>query len=162
MPVENLRMGVTAPTQNLRGTTPSIPVLTFGNVNELAGTAFTMPLDWDNGDFGLIFEWALVNAQVNNDTLDITVNYIAWENAPDTGNSILKTSTQLTPQVTVTTADGLSIGDVYRMSDNVLAADVDNPLVDAKGFSFELNLTNVAGVASADLISVCISYIALY
>jgi len=162
LPVENLRFGVTAPNANLRGTTPSVPVLTFSNVNELVSSGFTMPIDWDNGDFGIIYEWALTAVQLNNDTLDVTTNYIAWENPPESGNNILKTSTALTSQVTVTTANGLAIGDVYRMSDNVLAADANNPLANVKGFSFELNLTNVAGVGSADLISVCISYIASY
>ncbi len=162
LPVENLRMGVTAPTQNLRGTTPSVPVLTFANVNELAGSAFTMPIDWDNDTFNIIYEWALTAVQVNNDTLDVTTNYLAWEDEDNAGNSVLKTSTALTSQVTVTTAKGLAIGDVYRMSDTVLAADANNPLANVNGFAFELNLTNVAGVGSADLISVCISYIALY
>jgi len=162
IPVENLRKGVTAPTDNLRGTTPSVPVITFTATNELAGSAFTMPIDWDNGTFEIIYEWALAAVQLNNDTLDVTTNYIAWENEDNSGNSILKTSTALTSQITVTTAKGLAIGDVYRMRDTVPAADANNPLANVNGFAFELNLTNVTGVASADLISVCISYTASY
>jgi len=161
LPVENLRMGLTAPSQNLRGTTPSVPALTFANVNELASTGLTMPLDWDQGTFNLILEWALNTGEVNNDTLDVTVNYILWESVGG-NNSILKTSTSLTPQITVTTANGLASGDVYRMSMTMLSGDANNPTGNASGFSFEVSLTNTTGVGTADLISVCISYTASY
>ncbi len=162
IPAINLGKGVTSPTNNTRGTTPGVDVLTFANVLELARDEFTMPIDWDNGTFDIIYEWALVAVQVNNDTLDVTTNYLAWEDEDSSGNSILKTFTALTSQVTVTTAKGLAIGDVYRMRDTVLAADANNPLANVNGFAFELHLTNVTGVASADLISVCISYTASY
>ncbi len=160
LPVENFRVGAIPPDENLRGTTPSVPVLTFDAVAESACTGFVMPIDWDNGDFEIILEWALVNVQIDSDTLDVTIDYIAWEDPPNSGNNILKTSTQLTPQITVTTADGLAIGDVYRMGADVLAADADNPLANVGGFALEVHLTNITGVIAVDLLSVCISYTA--
>jgi len=158
---ENLRNGVTAPSSNLRGTTPSVPVLTFANTNELASATINMPTNWNNGDVTLIIDWALNTGETNADTLDVTIDYVAWQ-LPPGSSSILKTSTQVTGQITATTANGLASGDMYRMSITILAADATNPLASAVSIALELHLTNTTGVGSADILGALIQYEGTY
>lgn len=161
-PVENFRKGVTAPTDQTQGTTPAIPTLRFTAAEEIASIGIVMPADWDETqDVDLIFEGALVVGQTNLDTWDWTVDYIFWEN-PGNNSSLLKTSTQVTGQVAVTTANGLAIDDVYRLTNTLSAVDATNPFANAKGMGFECHLTNVTGVGSIDIVSFCMAYIAKY
>jgi len=161
-PVVNFRKGVTAPSDATQGTTPTVPTLRFTAVAELASIGITMPSDWDETkDLDLIFDGALVVGQTNLDTWDWTIDYIFSED-PANNNSLLKTSTQVTGQATVTTANGLAAGDVYRIIVPVSAVDANNPFANATSMAFECHLTNVTGVGDIDVISLCMRYIAKY
>jgi len=153
----NFRNGVTSPSANLRGSTPAVPVITFANINELAGTNFTLPPEYDGGDINIDFVWALESVQLNGDTLDLTLDYISSAE----GDNISKTSTQVTGQITAVTGD-LAIGDLYKMRIALDAGDADNPLSAGDVITIEIHLTNTSGVGSADMVEVSIDYGANY
>lgn len=163
--LDDFRKGVTAPTDATAGTTPTIPVLLFNATNELLSFSTVMPANWDKSkDCSLAFILGLASAQSNNDTLDMTVDYVTIKKNT-TGAGVAKTSTQLTPSIDVTTATGLAIGDVYVISMVLAAADSDNGFAlddEAIAFCAELHLTNVTEVADIHLISGCINYESLY
>lgn len=160
--ISNLRQGATAPTEVLIGTTPEVPALRFAATNELVSVYASFPQDMDTTqDVTFQLQWALVAAETDSDTLDITCDYVAVTPL-STGDGPNKTSTQVTGQVTVTTANGLAIGDVYEMSITFSAADATNPLSGASGIGLEFHLTNTTGVASADLLDADFIYSALY
>lgn len=159
---DQFRNGVTAPTAETVGTTPTIPVLRFDAIAELVSIFEAMPFNWDKTvDVQLVLIWSLVNAQSNGETLDVTMDYTApQDNA--TGEGIAKTSTQVTGQVTVTTANGLAVGDLYTMTINLDRNDGDNPFSSADFMAMEFHLTNLTGVAAAHLVSGCINWRALH
>ena len=74
----------------------------FSATNELVSTAVLMPGDWDaDQDVQLVLMWSLSQGETTLDVLSVTVDYVTIaENT--TGASFAKTSTQLTPTVTVT------------------------------------------------------------
>jgi len=159
---EQFRKGVTAPTDVTIGTTPTIDALRFDAVAELASTFEVLPFNIDpTEDIELNLIWSLANIQINNDTLDMTMDYTA-PILLSTANGIAKASTQLTATTTVTTANGLAVGDLYSMLFTMLAGDATNPLANAVGLAMEIHLTNVTGVLAADLVAACINYKALY
>ena len=161
----NFRKGVTAPTDVTIGTTPTIPALHFDATAELASLFKGMSPDWDKTqDCQLLLLWSLADTEVNAETLDITCDYVATKQNT-TGAGIAKTSTQVTGQVTVTTANGLAVGDLYIMSITLAQADATNGFGagdDTVGFAVEIHLTNLTGVAQVDLIRGAIQYKALY
>ncbi len=155
------RKGATAPTDVTIGTTPTVPALRFAATNELVSLFEVMPLNWDQGDVEIILIWSLAAGEIDADQLSVTVDYTAPIDL-STGNGIAKTSTQLTDDLLVSTANGLAAGDIYSQTFTLLAADATNPLANAVGFALELHLTNLVGVASADLIGACINYTATH
>ncbi len=163
--IDDFRKGVTAPTDTTIGTTPAIAALQHNATNELTSCHVVMPADWDKTadcSFDLVF--ALRATETNNDVLSVTVDYTTiLKNT--TGSGPGRTSSQLTPTVTVTTANGLAIGDVYTMTatlDKDDASNAYNAVANAIGFCFEFHLTNITGVADIDCISGCVNYVALY
>ena len=156
------RKGATAPTDVTIGTTPTIQALRFDAANELASLYHSLPIDRDTTtDVILRIQWALIGAETNGETLDVTCNYTAViENS--TGSGPGKASTSITGQTTVTTANGLATGDVYTIDITFLAADATNPLANAVGIAFEINLTNITGVIGMDGIDGDFIYEALY
>ena len=93
--VDNFRVGGTAPTSVTIGTTPATPALLFDATAEIASYGLLMPVDWDNGNFNLVMDWAISDtAVVASATLDVTVDYIATDSTNHT--SLTKTSTQST------------------------------------------------------------------
>lgn len=160
--IANLRQGATAPTEVVIGTTPEVPALRFAATNELVSVYASFPQDLDKTqDVVLHLQWVLVTAETDADTLDVTCDYVAV--IPNsTGSGPGKTSSQVTGQVTVTTANGLAAGDLYEMNITFSAGDATNPLASAHGIGLEFHLTNTTGVASADLIDADFVYSALY
>lgn len=163
--IGDFRKGVTAPNDVTIGTSPSVPALNFSSVGELLTAAIAMPADWDkSADCTLHSFWALSQAETNNDVLNITLDYVAPEENV-TGAGPAKTSTQVTPSVTVTTANGLAIDDIYSVSATISEADANNgfsPGDAVAGFAFEIHLGNTTGVAEANLLGFRLDYQALY
>ena len=158
---DQFRKGATAPTDVTIGTTPTVNALRFAATNELASVYLALPEDMDRTkDITLRLHWSLVSAETNTDTLDLSSDYTAvLQNS--TGSGVAKTSTGVTGQVTVTTGNGLAVGDVYVMDIAISAADATNPLASAVGIAIEIHLTNTTGVASADLLDANFLYEAL-
>jgi hypothetical protein len=162
LPIVDWRSGGAAPTNVTIGTTPTIEAERFDSTTELLSVYVLLPKDMDTSqDLTLCFHWSLVSAQTDSDTLDVTCDYVAVKKN-STGDGIDKTSTQITGQTTVTTANGLAVGDVYEMAMTISAGDATNPLADAAGLAIEFHLTNTTGVASADFLSGTLVYTALY
>ncbi len=156
------RKGVTAPTDVTIGTTPTIDALRFAATNELASVFEVLPFNIDlTENLEIILIWSLANVQINNDTLDVTMDYTA-PILNSTANGIAKASTQLTATTTVTTGNGLAVGDMYSQLFTLLAGDATNPLANAAGIATEIHLTNITGVVAADLVAACINYKALF
>ncbi len=164
--IDNLRLGVTAPSLELRGTTPSVPVLNFSSVNELGSFTLLGPFDGDTTllSFSLVLEIALSTNQLNGDTLNLDINYIIWEHESGSStSSLLKTSTLVQVSKTITTAEGLTSGDTYSVSIPFDKDDVNNPiLATSTGVCFEINMTNIAGVSEFDLVGLRLIYTAAY
>ena len=163
--IDDFRKGVTEPTEATIGETPTIAALQHNAIGELTSCHVVMPADWDKTvdvTFDLVF--SLRATEDNNDVLSVTVDYTTiLKNT--TGSGPGRTSTQLTPTVTVTTANGLAIGDVYTMSATLDKDDASNAysgVANAIGFCFEFHLTNTTGVEDIDCISGCINYEAKY
>ena len=154
IPIDSLRKGSTAPTEVLRGTTPSVPALNFSSTAELVSTAFAIPENYAGGDVTIHLWWALSQVQVNLDQLDITMDYITVDNL----DNILKTSSPLVRNVTVTTPK-LAIGDVYEMAFTLAELAAGNTIGAGKKIIFEIHLRNTTGVAEADLIEAHAEYI---
>ena len=155
---EQFRSGVSAPTGVTIGTTPTVDALQFAATNELVSTFFPLPFNMDRTiNPALVLIWSLAATELNNDTLDITLDYTAPIDL-STGSGIAKTSTQLTDALTVTTANGLAIGDVYSQSFSFAVGDATNPLASAIGLAVEFHLTNLTGVGIIDLIGACLAY----
>lgn len=159
----NFRKGVTAPTDVTLGTTPTVPALRFAATNELASLTQLLPtFDWNKtANIQVFLLWSLVSAETNGDQISTTLDYVAWQQS-STGQGLARASTQLTSNTTVTTGNGLAVGDIYVQTFTLAAADATNPLANADGISFEIHLTNTTGVASVDLIAGCVNYDALH
>lgn len=163
--ISQFRKGVIAPTDTTIGTTPTVPALAFSTTTQLVTFSANMPQRWDKTkNCTLYLIWALSVAETNGDTLDITLDYVAPKKET-TGAGPGKTSTQKTGQVTVTTANGLAVGDVYEMAIPILQNDASNGFSDGDktvGFIFEFRLTNTTGVGAANLVSGRLAYEAIY
>lgn len=160
IPAQNLTQGVTSPSINQRGPL-AVDVFNLRLVAEELKGDCAIPTQWDHSDFEIVLDFALSDIQTNGNALDIDFNYQIWQ-AESPGNGQLKTVTNTTGQVIVTTANGLAIGDIYRMRIMLDANDGDNPLANADGMSFSLNLSNILEVGEIDLKSVCLAYTARY
>ena len=159
---EQFRVGGTAPTSVTIGTSPEIPAHHFDATAELVSLYSALPQNIDRTkDVILRLHFSLSATETDADTLDFTCDYTA-PLANSTGNGIAKTSTQVTGQTTVTTANGLAIGDMYTMDITFPFADATNPLASAIGLVFELHLTNLTGVAEIDLVDGDLIYEALH
>ena len=160
--ISNWRGGATAPTAQTIGTTPTIEAQRFSATNELLSTFASLPSDMDRTQNATLrLQWSLAAAETDSDTLDITVDYTAVL-ANSTGDGVGRTSTQVTGQVTVTTANGLAAGDIYEMDITIASGDATNPLTSSVGLALEFHLTNTTGVASADFLDADLIYTALY
>ncbi len=155
---EQFRNGATAPTGVTIGTTPTVDALQFSATNQLVSTFFPLPFNMDRTvNPELVLIWSLAATEINNDTLDLTLDYTAPIDL-STGRGIAKASTQLTDALTVTTANGLAIGDIYSQTIAFAVGDATNPLASAIGLAIEFHLTNVTGVGTVDLIGACLGY----
>ncbi len=155
---EQFRNGAVAPTGVTIGTTPTVDALQFSATNQLVSTFFPLPFNMDRTvNPELVLIWSLAATEINNDTLDLTLDYTAPIDL-STGSGIAKASTQLTPALTVTTANGLAIGDIYTQTIPFAVGDATNPLASAIGLAIEFHLTNVTGVGTVDLIGACLGY----
>lgn len=155
---EQFRNGAVAPTGVTIGTTPTVDALQFAATTELVSTFFALPFNMDRTiDPQLILIWSLAATETNADTLDVTLDYTAPIDL-STGDGIAKASTQLTDAVTVTTANGLAIGDIYSQTFSFANADATNPLANAIGLAVQFHLTNTTGVGVIDLIGACLGY----
>ena len=154
--------GGTAPTDVLLGTSPEVPALLFDAIAETASvyTSFLPDMDLSQ-DMTVMVQFALVNVQLNGDVLDLTINYVV-PIAGTTASGPTKTSTQLTPTRTVTTGEGLAIGDVYEITTTISAGDATNPLSGGGGIAIEIHLTNLTDVAAIHVLDADLEYIALY
>jgi hypothetical protein len=161
--IDNFRKGASAPTDVTIGTTPTVPGLRFAATNELLSALIMLPFNVDTTvPIEIIFIWSLVSSETNSDTLDVTMDYNIIK-AASTGDGLAKTSTQLTETTTVTTANGLAAGDIYAMIFSLDPDDADNPIEESSsGVAVEIHLTNITGVASADLVAACVNYKATY
>ncbi len=163
--LDDFRKGATGPTDTTIGTTPTIPALQFNATGELLSAHVVMPVDWDkenNCTLDLVFSLRAI--EVNNDELSITVDYTVPKKLV-TAAGVAKTSTQLTPTLDVTTANGLAVGDIYVISTTLDRNDTNNGFAfgdTALGFCIEFHLTNTDEIADIDFIAGCINYTALY
>lgn len=155
------RKGVTAPSDVTIGTTPTINALRFAATNELVSVYEIFEFAYDGLNMNIILIFSLVAGQVNNDVLSGTLDYTA-SILNSTGSGIGKASTSINATKTVTTANGLAAGDLYSLVFPLLAADATNPLTSANGIALEFHLTNLTGVASADLVGGCLDYGVLF
>ncbi len=157
----NWRKGVTAPTDATIGTLPSVPVLLFDAIAELASTSRSMPEDWDtNTDPVLVLRWALVNAETDADTASWTLDYtVAQLNT--TGAGADKTSTQMLATTDVTTANGLAVADEYETEFILDRADADNPIAAGDMLGLEIHMTNLTEVAAMHIRDAWLRYEAL-
>jgi len=156
------RKGATAPTEAIIGTTPETIVFLFDAVNEVGGIYFNFPEDMDKTqDIRLDIDFSLVNVQINNDVLNITIDYVAITKN-STGSGLDKTSTQVLSTEAVTTANGLAVNDVYILQITISAGDGNNPLANATGISIDIHLTNISGVAAIHAIDGHLHYAAKY
>ena len=164
VPITQFRMGGTAPTEVTIGTTPAVPALLFNAQNELVSTFVQMPINWDRTvDVDMVFAVQLSAAETDADTLDLTIDYVvSIQNS--TGDGVAKASTQLTPSLIVTTANGLADGDAYEVRATAASADATNPFTssNAVGFGLEFHLTNVLEVGEFHFMSLCMAYTALH
>jgi hypothetical protein len=152
------RSGVTAPTAVTIGTTPTIDALRFANINELVSTFFALPFNIDRTvDPQLVLIWSLAAGETNGDQLSVTMDYTAPIDL-STGNGVAKASSQILDNLTVTTANGLAIGDIYTQTFSFPVADATNPITNAIGIAVEFHLTNTTGVGSIDLLGACMGY----
>jgi len=163
--LQNLRKGATAPVDSTLGTTPTIPTLYFSATNELVSGYITMHEAWDkNYDLELELFWALASAQTNGDALSLTLDYVVTKH-DTTGQGPAKTSTQLTLDHTMTTAEGLAVGDMHPTIFVLPANDANNGFAagdHSMGVGFEVHLTNVVGVADIHLLGGHLNYISLF
>ena len=150
------RKGTTAPTDVLIGTTPEVFALHFDATNELVTADVMMPRDVDfSVDPKLVLVVALSTSETDADTLDLTCDYTMVKAT----ESFAKTSTQVTGQTTVTTANGLTAGTCYQITFSFARADANNPFdANVKSSVFEIHLTNTDEVGEFDLISACFAY----
>lgn len=153
----NFRQGATAPTDVEIGTSPVSPGFRFSAVGELISICQTMPVIWDRGDVVVGLIWSLVNGQTDGDLLSVTMDYIA-PRVQVPGEGLIKSSTQLTDDLAVTTADGLAVGELYVQTFALLAADATNPLANADAIVFEIHLTNIDEVSDIDLVGGVIDF----
>ncbi len=155
----DLGKGVTAPTDVSIGTTPAVPAVLFDAVAETANVNITLPADLDVAvDMTLVLVVALSSTETNGDTLDWTCDYVtSAENT--TGDGPAKTSTQVTGSTTVTTGNGLAIGDVYTVTLTFDNADATNPVDGTTTvLNAEVHLTNVTGVADIHVLGAELNY----
>jgi hypothetical protein len=156
------RNGAAAPTDVIIGTSPEIPALHFDATGELVSAYVSLPPNMDRTkDLILRLHFSLSATETDADTLDFTCDYTA-PLANSTGDGIERTSTQVTGQTTVTTANGLAIGDMYTMDITFPFGDATNPLASAIALAFELHLTNVTEVGEIDLVDGLLIYEALH
>lgn len=158
------RKGASAPTDATIGTTPTIGVLLFDATAETGSVFVEPPADWDRSqDCTLRLICALVNTETDADTLDWTLDYTVPLSL-STGDGVGRTSTSLTNSVSVTTANGLAVDDVYVASFTLASADATNPFSasNSVGFALEIHLTNITGVIAIHLIEAVLDYVALY
>ncbi len=154
--------GGTAPTDVTIGTSPEVPALLFDAVAETASvyTSFLPDMDLSQ-DMTFRIQFSLVNVQVNDDQLALTIDYVVPV-ALVTASGPNKTSTQLTPTRNVTTGEGLAVNDVYEITGTISAGDGSNPLAGGAGIAIEIHLTNLTGVAAIHIIDADLQYTALY
>jgi len=139
-----------------------VPALLFDATTELATVTEDLPIDMDlTVDPVLTIIFSLVNSQINNDTADLTFDYVAPIKEV-TGSGPAKASTTATATTTVTTANGLAVDDMYSINLTIDAADATNPLASAEALSIEMHLTNVTGVAAIHMLSAHLRYTAKY
>ena len=155
------RKGATAPTDVTLGSSPTIQALHFDATNELVTADIVITPDYVQGtDLTLGLSIALSAGEINLDTLDLTIDYVAYEPGDD---MTALASTQLTPSMTVTTAEGLGAGTQYVFTATIDAADATNPIGAATvGLVFEIHLTNTGGVGEFDLIDGRVAYSSAY
>lgn len=109
--IQDFRPGAAGPTTVQLGTTPTVEALRFDAVGESAtlfvpaATEKSSTPDAGSVIIGLFVE--LVNAQSDGDTLDLVIDYTVPKFG---GGGVTKTGTQITPSMTVTTANGLAAG----------------------------------------------------
>ncbi len=157
--IVNFRKGGTAPADSTLGTTPTVPTLLFSATNQLISGNLPLPPDMDvTVNPTLVLMCALDVAETNLDTLDWTCDYLVTE--PASGDAgLLKTSTQITGLVTVTTAGGLVQGNVYEVPLTFAVGDATNPIDATKDdIGFEIHLTNTTGVGAAHVFAGRFSY----
>ena len=162
MTIDQFRKGVTAPADVTIGTTPTIPAFRFNATAELVSAFISLPTNFDYDiDSNLLLFWSLANTQINGDNLNVTLDYTAAR-AFETGKGVNKTSTQLTDSITLTTAQGLAVADVYTTRFILDRNDANNPMSEGTtGIAVEFHLTDIVDVTEIHLIGVCVSYEAL-
>lgn len=158
----NFGKGSTAPTDVLLGTSPEVPALLFDAVAETASVYQSFLADTDRSqDLTLRIQFALVNAETNGDALSATLDYVVPV-VGVTGSGPTKTSTQVLATKTVTTGEGLAVGDVYEIEFPISAADATNPTAAGAGIAWEFHLTNTTGVAAVHVLDADLDYKALH
>ena len=154
--------GATAPTDVTIGTSPEVPAILFDATAETASvyTSFLPDMDLSQ-DMTFKVQFSLVNGQINNDQLSLTIDYVV----PVVfviGSGVNKASTQLTPTRNVTTGEGLSANDMYEITSALSAGDATNPITGGAGIAVEIHLTNLTGVAAIHVLDASLEYVALY
>ena len=153
--------GANAPALTSRGTTPEVAVLRFSATNQSVVASVQFPGIVDTTqDVTITLMLALDVAEVNADAMDWTLDYIIGV-AQSTGAGLTKTSSQQIETLTVTTANGLAINDLYELTFTLAAADANNP-VTGDVLSIELTPTDLSsGIAAILIVDAEVEYGAL-
>ncbi len=163
--IDDFRKGAIGPTDVTLGNTPTIPALHFDATNELLAVHVIMPTDWDKSvDCKLALLFSLASTQLNGDVLDIILDYVTPE-VDTTGAGFSKTSTQLTPSLVMTTANGLAVDDLHEMFISLDKDDVNNGYIvgdNHVGFCFEFHLANLVGVVDINFVAGELIYEAIH
>jgi len=162
VPARAWTVGASAPTTQQRGSTPAIDTWGFSDVADSLLTYYAFPDDMELGvNCTLRMHCALAVTELNNDTLDLTLDYNIPQ-APGSGAGLAKASTQVTGTTTVTTANGLAADDCYDLDFTLAFGDATNPFSGGSAFAFEFTFTNVTGVGRFNFLGSTLIYEAKY
>lgn len=138
------------------GTVASPAVALTDPAHKTAGLV-EAPQDWDAPeDVTVLVVLALAALQLDADTLDLDFEYTFTVPGGGGGGDLGKTSTTITPRLTVTTAGGLVAESLYMLSFMLDRADVNNGYAGATAgcFSFRINPNAASVVTDVSVLSI--------
>ncbi len=154
------KLGGPGATDVVIGSTNTPAVLVNVSTQILSGRVIGVP-DWNSGvDVGVGIALALDALQTDLDILDMDFSYIYTHEGTAALADLNKTATNLTPQLTVTTAGGLIDETLYVLQFLLDRDDADNPYAGQQlgGFSFQFNINALSAITAVNIVAVGINY----